>query len=34
MGHRNDLKLSGNLFESKMSDLNDLVFKYTFYIVQ
>ena len=34
MGHRNDLKLSGNSFESKMSDLNDLVFKYTLDIAQ
>ena len=23
MGHTNDLKLSGNLFEGKMSDLNN-----------
>ena len=24
MGYRNDLKISGNLFESKMTDLNVL----------
>ena len=30
----NELKLSGNFFEGKMSYLNDLVFRYTFDITQ